>query len=232
MHELGIFAKYWAPGEVKTRLARALGGLAAAEIYRNSLVTTLERMRGAADLGVICYSPRQHASDFAALAGDWWALRPQASGDLGQRMAAYFNAAFAAGRHSVVLIGSDSPTLPLERIRLAFESLHTHDAVLGKATDGGYYLIGLARPCPEIFTDIAWSTPQVWEQTTNALSRLGKSWQALEAWSDFDDLDSLRALRQELSNLRPLPAVYQSLVAAMERAFLDAATPLRDFEQT
>ena len=231
MNQLGVFAKFWAPGQVKTRLARDLGPATAAEIYRASLETTLARLRGAADCGVLCYSPPERHAEFAAIAGDWWQCEPQSEGDLGARMAAYFEKAFAADMRRVVLIGSDSPTLPLSHLHAAFAALSTHGAVLGKATDGGYYLIGLADPCPEIFTDIAWSTPEVWQQTTSRLDQLGTSWQALDTWSDFDDLDSLHALRSELANMQPLPSVYESLAGAIERAFAATSTLGRSTEQ-
>jgi rSAM/selenodomain-associated transferase 1 len=180
---------------------------------------------------VLCFSPPEQYLEFAAIAGEWWQCQPQAEGDLGVRMAAFFEEAFAAGMERAVLIGSDSPTLPLSYLHAAFAALQTHDAVLGKATDGGYYLIGLVRPCPDLFTDIAWSTPAVWQQTTSRLDQLGASWQALDTWSDFDDLKSLHALRKELANMQPLPGVYASLAGAIERAFAAASTLGRNSDE-
>lgn len=231
MNQLGVFAKFWAPGQVKTRLARDLGPSAAAEIYRASLETTLMRLLGSTDCGVLCYSPQENHAEFEALAGEWWHCQPQVEGDLGARMATFFDEAFAAGMERVVLIGSDSPTLPLAYLHAAFAALQTHDAVLGKAADGGYYLIGLVRPCPDLFTEVAWSTPEVWQQTTSRLDQLGASWQALDTWSDFDDLASLHALRMELASMQPLPGVYASLARAIERAFAAAPTLGRNTDE-
>src|SRR5690606_6809573 len=110
-------------------------------------------------------SPPESLAVFSELAQPHWQVVPQADGDLGERMRRFFEAAFIAGAQRVVLIGSDSPTLPRERLDEAFRKLSTCDVVLGPSDDGGYYLIGCARPIDAIFKDISWSTPQVFEQT-------------------------------------------------------------------
>ena len=86
---------------------------------------------------------------------------PQATGDLGQRMAA---ALARAPRHgSAIIVGSDIPAITAAHIRAAFESLGRHDVVFGPATDGGYWLVGVRRGLPEaavrhLFDAVRWSS--------------------------------------------------------------------------
>ena len=89
----------------------------------------------------------------------------QAAGDLGQRMCAAFDAAFQAGSHRVVLIGTDCPELDGNVVQTAFERLHENDVVLGPASDGGYYLIGLRSSAPALFDGIPWGTGEVLRAT-------------------------------------------------------------------
>src|SRR5687767_13284536 len=93
---LGIFAKYWEPGQVKTRLAESIGAAAAAEIHRLFLQSLLARAGPCAGARVLAFTPPLRESAFRDLAGDDWQLMPQVEGDLGERMAAFFN--FALGK--------------------------------------------------------------------------------------------------------------------------------------
>ncbi len=178
---LAMFAKFWQPGEVKTRLAAAIGPGAAVQLHRAFVETLLGRMHGVAQRCVLAYSPSERRSEFAALVrgatlggresissppraveapsgsaatkptpdpfahASSWSLAPQSPGDLGARMAHFFQSSLAGGAERVVLIGSDSPTLPIEHVRQAFDELRRHEVVMGPSDDGGYYLIGLVR---------------------------------------------------------------------------------------
>jgi hypothetical protein len=99
----------------------------------------------------------------------------------------------------VVLIGADSPDLPLHLIDEALAALADHDVVLGPSADGGYYLIGVARRVPPIFENMAWSTQEVWPQTTARLRAAGIAWHELPSWYDVDDGDGLQDLVGRLS---------------------------------
>ena len=199
-----MFAKYWRPGAVKTRLAAAIGDVAAAEVYRRFIVTLLARLDGVAERQQLCYWPDESAAEFQALPLDTWQLVPQSSGDLGARMRHYFEAAFAAGSRRVVLIGSDSPDLPLEYISRAFEQLQSHAVVLGPSDDGGYYLVGAAGGVPPIFDGVEWSSPRVWAQTLAALSAAGMKHFELPPWYDVDELADLQRLSLHLAASREL----------------------------
>ncbi len=198
MRQLGMFAKFWAPGQVKTRLAASIGAVQAAHLHHAFVETLLERFRHAGDRRSVVFTPADRGREFAALAGDDWELAAQAEGDLGERMQAWFDGAFAAGAERAVLIGSDSPTLPASLIESAFELLGHQSVVLGPADDGGYYLVGAARQTPPIFERMAWSQPSLWSETVARLEALQWSYAALPCWYDVDDSDSLERLRAEL----------------------------------
>ena len=144
---------------------------------------------------MFCVTPNSHQKDFRN-ADEFRAFQitPQADGDVGVRMSSFFQERFAAGVDRVVLIGSDSPSLPQTYVERAFELLHHHDVVLGPSDDGGYYLIGMSKLHSAIFEDINWSTESVFAQTTTQLDELNTSYAKLPVWFDVDnqaDLDRL-----------------------------------------
>jgi len=194
---LGMFAKHWTPGRVKTRLAAEIGKQPAAEVHRLFVTALLQRFSGLADERVLAFDPPECRSDFQQEAGAAWQPLSQGSGDLGQRMEAFFAAGLARAKH-VVLIGSDSPDLPANCIAEAFEHLIDAEVVLGPAADGGYYLVGAAGSIPPIFSDMPWSTAELWPQTVRRLIEAGCRWHALPQWYDVDTAIDLTQLRMRL----------------------------------
>ena len=223
--QLGMFAKHWQPGTVKTRLATSIGNEAAAALHRHFVQTLLDRFQNIADRHILCFAPADSADSFRQLNLGCWTLEPQASGDLGSRMQLYFSAALPAfplplplgegrgeglatnntPRHRTVLIGSDSPDLPLEYLAEAFDKLRDYPVVLGPTDDGGYYLVGLSQTVPPIFDNIPWSTPEVWPQTIARLTTAKIPYHTLPQWYDVDDIADLRRLHDSLS---PKVALY------------------------
>lgn len=199
MDQVGIFAKFWSPGAVKTRLAAAVGDATASRIYRGFVIALLERLGGLGDRQVLAITPADRLSEFVEIAAGW-TVQPQSSGDLGERMRGYFNRAFAERAASVVLLGSDSPNLPQTHVSEALAQLDTHDLVLGPTPDGGYYLIGTRGPLPDIFAGVEWSSPRVWEQTVANAERAGLQFGVLPQWYDVDDADDLRRLMKDLTD--------------------------------
>jgi rSAM/selenodomain-associated transferase 1 len=106
-------------------------------------------------------------------------------------MASAFQASFAAGMTAGVLIGSDCPELNAPLMAEAFQLLRQHDLVLGPALDGGYYLIGVRRLIPELFTGIPWSTAEVLQQTLSIAQQLGLTVAKLPLLSDVDRPEDL-----------------------------------------
>jgi hypothetical protein len=204
MDQLGMFAKYWEPGRVKTRLAAAIGDQAASSLYRRFVLTLVQRFAEVGRRRVLAYTPAERRTEFESLAAEDWQLAAQAGGNLGERMQAYFANAFRSGATRVVLIGSDSPNLPLDYVNDAFQQLDDAPVVLGPADDGGYYLVGAAGSVPPIFAGIQWSSPQVWAQTLNRLRNADCPYGVLPVWYDVDDLASLRQVYQDLADREPL----------------------------
>ncbi len=136
---------------------------------------------------------------------------PQADGDLGRRLRAFFANQFAAGARAVVAVGTDSPTLPLEYIDRAFAELRNADVVLGPATDGGYYLVGCGPDHPPLFDNIAWSSGHVLADTVAALSDPRCRLALLPPWYDVDTPDDWEMLCGH--------------IAALSRADIDPTVP-------
>ncbi len=181
-----IFLKAPRPGHVKTRLAAALGPERAAEAYRQLLGTLLHRL---AELpsAELRFAPDDAAPEIQPWLHPGWTRSPQGPGDLGQRLTNAFAATFASGAERVVIIGSDCPDVSVCDIEFAWSALHTNDVVLGPATDGGYWLIGLRRPAPELFTAMPWSTPQVFAETCARCARHRLRLQLLRELTDIDE---------------------------------------------
>lgn len=195
---IGLMAKFWEPGQVKTRLGAVVGYDRAARIARAFLQTTLERLATCDAELTLFYAPRHRRHAFAELAPRQWTLAPQATGDLGARLEHALQQAQRSGPKHVVLVGADSPTLPLAYLDEAFAALRQRDAVLGPTCDGGYYLVGASRPAPPLFRGMPWSTSDLWQASCQALDHAGWSWQELPAWYDVDEWSDLERLQEEL----------------------------------
>jgi len=193
---LVMFAKYPAPGKVKTRLAPHFPEEMIVCLYRAFIEDLLARLAGGDYDFRFAYHPPDRAEDFRRDFGETYAYLPQTGSELGERMAGAFRACFAEGFREVVLIGSDSPDLPREIIAAAFEKLSDHDAVLGPAADGGYYLIGFCREAftDRVFAGIAWGGDEVAAKTLAILAREKTRVHVLPLWRDIDAPADLAAL--------------------------------------
>jgi len=198
---LCIMAKAPEPGQVKTRLCPPLSPEDAAELYRCFLVDKIAQAREVtgAELA-LAYAPALAAALFEALAPGF-TLLAQRGADLTARIVAVCDELFRIGYDAAILIDSDTPTLPTERLEsaVAVMSHGAHDLVLGPSEDGGYYLIGLRRPHPGLFEGMRWSTPTVLEETLRRARALGLSSARLPAWYDVDTPADLARLRAELA---------------------------------
>lgn len=202
MNHLGVFAKYWEPGNVKTRLAAAIGNTNAATLYREFVRQTLIRHAESGDRRSVWIAPPESHQSFQDLGSAAWDIRAQSTGNLGDRMRDFFQQNFAetkdASTTRVILIGSDTPVLSAYVVKDAFERLANHDCVLGPSQDGGYYLIGMRGKAFELFRDVSWSTNSVWNQTNDKLNSLGLSVGLLPEHNDVDDEADLQLLQRYL----------------------------------
>lgn len=205
MRQLALFAKHWQPGRVKTRLARSVGSQSAADLQRVFIEALLVRMATSGDQRACVYAPADRGPEFAQLAetvaaGRNWTFVAQAEGDLGRRMGVYLDAVVRREDHRVVVIGSDSPHLPVAWVERAFRLLDEAAVVLGPCRDGGYYLLGVRRPLPPIFERISWGTDLVLQQTVARLDEAGCTYRLLPTWCDVDDQADLDQLVLDLAD--------------------------------
>lgn len=197
---LGMFVRQPVPGQVKTRLANEVGTHRACEIYAAFLADLISRFRAGADRRFLCFAPDDASArtHFQTAAGVDYGLWPQPSTDLGSRLKQFFDDQLLGSAERVVVIGSDSPTLPREYVEQAFEMLKSADCVLGPATDGGYYLIGQRHPGWDLFAGVEWSTNCVLDQTIAQIIKRGIRLALLPVCYDVDTADDLQFLQSHV----------------------------------
>jgi rSAM/selenodomain-associated transferase 1 len=208
---LGIMCKAPRPGVTKTRLARVLGPERAADLsacfLRDVAASILAVPEALGRRGYGVYAPAGTESELRALLPSGFGLLLQEGADFGLVLAGAVRALIRDGSHDgAILINSDSPTLPPDLLTEAITILRRPGdrVVLGPATDGGYVLIGLKGDHPDLFADIAWSTPAVLAQTCARAESIGLPVERLPLWYDIDDDETLGILSDELAG-RPLP---------------------------
>jgi rSAM/selenodomain-associated transferase 1 len=209
-----VFLKEPRPGAVKSRLAVRIGPEPAAAVYRAIADEEIRRTAPRRDEyeRLFLFDP----PDAGPRIAEWLPgqpLLPQGDGNLGQKMASAFAEAFRRGARRVALVGSDVPSIAREDVLDALESLDEHDVVVGPATDGGYYLLALKRPEPELFRDVPWSTADVLATTLDRAAGLGHSVRVLRARGDVDTAEDLAADWDLIAPL--LPATLRRELAAV-----------------
>jgi rSAM/selenodomain-associated transferase 1 len=201
-HTLLIVAKEPRPGLVKTRLGANIGHERAAALYR---AFSADTFRLAAELPraglALAHWPPEAGGHFRALLPESALVFAQAGADFGARLANAFASVAARRPGPIVLIGTDSPSLPAELVGRAFALLDDPavDAVLGPCFDGGWYLLGLRAPQPAIFQGIEWSCERTCAQTVERIVRAGLSLRLLPPWYDIDSAADLPRLATDLA---------------------------------
>ncbi|NET46122.1 TIGR04282 family arsenosugar biosynthesis glycosyltransferase [Okeania sp. SIO2B3] len=192
--QLIIFTRYPEPGKTKTRLIPALGAEGAANLQRQMTETTVKKANKLFDFISLSIEVRFVGGDLQLMKnwlGSDLKYQEQGMGDLGERMARAFQFAFNRGMKSVVIIGIDCPSLTPEIILQAFTKLTKSDVIIGPATDGGYYLIGLRKITPELFQGINWGTSEVFSKTVAIAQSLKLVIDYLPKLSDIDRPEDL-----------------------------------------
>ncbi len=188
-----VFTRHPVPGRVKTRLIPALGPAGAAALQQAMTRHTLE-VASVLEGDGVTVEVRFDGGGREAVRrwlGDRFPLAEQGDGDLGERMRRAFDDAFAAGTGRALLIGTDCPDLDAPLLRAARAALDRHDLVLGPARDGGYYLIGLRQPAPDLFRDVPWGTDTVLARTEGIARGLGLAVARLPVLDDVDRPEDL-----------------------------------------
>lgn len=194
---VAVMAKVPRPGAVKTRLAGALGSEVACELYR-AFVQDLDERLVVLGLPVLWYHWPDDAT-FARLVPGARVIVPQRGADLGERMAAAFDDAFARALSPTVMLGADVPHVPTGKISEAIGRLQSGaELVLGPAADGGYYLVGLRAPAPALFRDMPWGSDGVYRATRERGEAYGMNVATLTPWFDLDEVGDLHTLARLL----------------------------------
>ncbi|HDY88658.1 MAG TPA: DUF2064 domain-containing protein, partial [bacterium] len=202
-----VFTRYPQSGQTKTRLIPKLGPDGAAELQRKMGIHTMFTVRR-----FIHRHPLSMEVQFEGGSKDvmrtWLgsdiSYHPQYTGDLGNRMARAFRAAFHDGMKHVVIVGTDSPGLTESHLQESFDNLKHSNLVVGPARDGGYYLIGLGRKSSkraikDLFTAIPWGTNDVLNKTMNIAKNSKLSYSLLEPLDDIDKPEDLILWKNTIS---------------------------------
>jgi rSAM/selenodomain-associated transferase 2/rSAM/selenodomain-associated transferase 1 len=197
-----VFTRYPKPGATKTRLIPLLGPDGAARLHRDLVEKTVDKARRVAAHRDATTEIRFQGGSREAMEqwlGRGLVLREQPDGDLGQRMARAFQEAADEGFGRVVLVGTDIPELSSTILENALDGLQQNELVLGPALDGGYYLVGLRKPCDALFDGMPWGTDTVLEKTLRAAQSLGLSARLVSPRQDIDRPEDLGKVSEEMS---------------------------------
>ncbi|MFC1881596.1 TIGR04282 family arsenosugar biosynthesis glycosyltransferase [Thermodesulfobacteriota bacterium] len=191
---LVVVAKAPVPGEVKTRLYPDLTIDEATNLYSCFIQDRIKEIGNltAIDLAV-SYTPADSKQYFTRFISNGFHLFPQRGKDLGERLSNIFEDKLAEEYDAVSIIDSDTPDLPRSIVEQSFQLLMSNgvDAVFGPCEDGGYYLVGMRKPHPELFQDVPWSTEAVLEITLERAAKLGIRTKLLPGWNDLDTFEDL-----------------------------------------
>lgn len=200
MRALAVMVKAPVPGLVKTRLVPPLTFDEAAGLYRCFVKDTFDSIKGLDGVRLYApYAPPALGDEVASVIPAGVEAFPQEGHTLGERISNVFKRLFASGFKKVVVIGSDSPDIPLRYIEDAFKALGRASLVLGPAKDGGYYLVGMNVFDERPFQEIPWSTSKVLDETLKRAHSHHIPFELVSEWHDCDSFDDLALLRDNLS---------------------------------
>lgn len=212
---LYVIARAPCPGEVKTRLARAIGDGPATRLYAAFLEDLGHRFApGPFRPGWYVTPPEGWPQIARLLPGGRWVVREQPDGSLTDRQRHLFREAAAHGECPVVLVASDSPQLEVRVVARAFDLLRDHDLVLGPTFDGGYYLIGM-RGWRDVLAGTTMGHADVLSQVRAQASALGLRSALLPATFDVDEVEDLAQLAA-VARARPDLAATRAALEALD----------------
>ncbi|MGP0064363.1 MAG: DUF2064 domain-containing protein [Isosphaeraceae bacterium] len=204
---LGILGERPESGRPHGRLAEEWGPDVAAEILEAMLFDTLDVWDSAEVLSpggrrVLVYGPGDAGPWFDERVPASFAMQPQVEGDFGTRIQSFLAGELEDGADRVVVIGSDSPSIDPTIVVSAFLCLEGRDLVLGPASNGGCYLIGVRRTPPTILEGLDWNSPMVLSRLMDRLTETGLTLSTLPPWYKIQQPDDLRVLAGHLRALR------------------------------
>jgi len=192
-----LFARDPILGKVKTRLSPFLEEDVILKLYTCFLQDSLYNIRQVENVDrFVGVAPSNESGFFTGTLGSDIRIFVQEGENLGDKMRGAIQDRFVEGYERVVIIGSDSPSLPVAYICRAMGS--DKDMVLGPSTDGGYCLIGMRRKVVEVFKDVTWGTETVLQETYKHLLQNGASLELLPVWYDVDTPEDLKFFKTHL----------------------------------
>jgi rSAM/selenodomain-associated transferase 1 len=193
-----LMAKAPVPGRVKTRLCPPLSHAEASGLYACMLGDAAEEISSLAHISRYLFLDRPVAADdLRKVPFTSFERFRQRGKDIGEKMWDAASTAFRLGAERVVIVGGDCPALAAKRLREAFRELRDGaEAAIGPSADGGYYLVGLARPEERLFRKFTWSTPTVLPDTAARCRELSIPFSFLRPERDVDTGDDLHALAE------------------------------------
>ncbi len=196
---VALFVRIPVPGQVKTRLAAALGDQAACRLYEAMVRDIITNIKSAVFPLYLFHDGTEGSTVPAAWAQASVDVIVQQGANIGARMAAAFEHCFARGLNQVVVAGSDIPEMDAALLRSASAALASHDVAIAPAIDGGYGLIALQRERYQsrIFENIPWSTDKVLNTTLHRIAECGLSVDLLRPLHDIDTMDDLTVYRRK-----------------------------------
>lgn len=190
--------RYPEPGQVKTRLIDRLGSEGSARLHEKMAQHTIAALEPLSDINgadIFIFFSGGTSAKMRAWLGEKLKYTPQITGDLGAKMAHALEQVFNAGYNRAVILGTDCPDIDSTTIIKALKMLRWAEVVLGPAKDGGYYLMGLSKPCRELFQNIEWGSTQVLSQTCRAAKIQNMSVEFLQTLRDIDTPEDLKHIK-------------------------------------
>jgi uncharacterized protein len=192
-----LFARDPILGKVKTRLSPFLEEDVILKLYTCFIQDSLDNIRQVRNIDrFVGVTPSNESGFFTEALGSDIRMFVQEGDNLGDKMRRAMQDRFAEGYESVIIIGSDSPSLPASYIYQAVGS--DKDMVIGPSTDGGYYLIGMREKVFEVFKDVSWGTETVLQETCEHLLQNGANLELLPVWYDVDTPEDLKFFKTHL----------------------------------
>lgn len=195
---LVIMAKAPRPGEVKTRLASSLSPEAVTDFYRCLLDDTLALAQSLSDVKVAIMCPESDVNEMAQLAGNQASVVAQKGEGLAAGLTSVFAHFAEAHQRRTIAFNSDSPHLPRSVLEDAFETLATHDVVVGPTRDGGYYLVGAKASHATLFAKDGMGTTSALDRLLSRARDLQLSVGLADPFYDIDVAEDLNRLAEEL----------------------------------
>ena len=197
-----IFATLPKPGDVKKRLAREIGIQPAASLYNELALHTFRTGQDALERGWVVYlvhDPKVNEEEVRQWVQRDFHYVAEQGENPGERMQHAFDYAFHNHAGKAVIISSDIPGMEYGLLDETSSRLETQDVVIGPATDGGCYLLGMKPPTKGIFRDLPWGTAKLYWEASERVRILGLTQSSL---ARLNDVDTGEAYRTYLMNKR------------------------------